>query len=358
MQCPDCGVEARTLIEGSCPRCFLGRHPLAEVPLVLDVLLCATCGARRDGQHWTDAKGRGQDAMLDEFVANHVKVHEKIESPELDLVPTEQDERNIHYDVMVAGELGELPVDALVETVLRIKPSVCTTCSRQAGGYYSAIIQFRGDNREPAKPEIEEAERIMVREIDRMVKAGNQNAFITKDGVVKGGKDYYISEIEVGRIMARKLADKFDTTVQESPKLVGRKDGKDVYRVTMLLRLPPYRRGDFVKHRDTVHKVERIEKKTVTLRDLVRHRTHTVPRDQVPATALVAKKHDAKEMQVVSVVRNEALVLDPQTNATHEVVLPDDLEYEMSMRSLDVVEHEEQVYYVGLPEERGRLRLL
>lgn len=358
MLCPDCGAEARTLIEGSCPSCFLGKHDLAQVPQVLDVLLCATCGARRDGNQWTDAQGRSQDEMLDDFVGRNIQVHSRVEDPETEFVAEAQDQRNIHYDVMIAGTLEGLPVDALVETVVRIKPSVCTTCSRQAGGYYSAIIQIRGEARDPSKHETEEAERIMVREIGRMAKAGNQNAFISKDGVVKGGKDYYISEIDVGKILARKIADKFDTTVQESPKLVGRKEGKDVYRVTMLVRLPPYVRGDFVEHRDTVNQVTRVEKRTVGLRDLVRHRDHTVPRDQVPASAVVAKVHERKEMQVVSVVRDEALVLDPETNKTHELILPDSVEYDMSMRTLDVVEHDGQVYFVGLPEARGRLRLL
>lgn len=358
MLCPDCGVEVETLVEGACARCFTKRHDLAEVPKHIDVLLCTTCGARKDGAHWADATGRTQDEMIDEAVIRETKVHGTLEDPHIEVASEPQDDRNLAYTLMVDGQVAGLVQEAILETVVRIKPSVCTTCSRQAGGYFSAILQLRATERDLDTVEKDEAERAIVREIDRMVRAGNQNAFISKDVSVKGGKDYYISEIDVGRILAKKVADRFDADTKESASLVGRREGRDVYRVTFLVRVPPYRSGDFVVHRDRLHRVERVEKKTLALRDMLDHRETTIPRDQVHANDVAAKRKDVEEMMVVSVVRNEALVLDPVSNETHEVVLPDSLEYDLSVRQFDIVRHEGQAYFVGLPTERGKLRIL
>lgn len=358
MLCPDCGAETETLVEGSCSRCFVRRHDIAQVPAHVDVLLCATCNARRDGETWADAGARSRTEMVDDAVARSVAFHQRVDDPHVELMSEPQDDANLAYDVMVDGNVGGLPVDALYRTVARIKQGVCQSCSRQAGGYFAAIIQLRGSDREPTDDERQEAGAIVMRSVDRMKQQGNQQAFVTKQGKVKGGHDFFISEIDVGRIVAKKLADRFDADVQESPKLVGRNLGKDVYRVTFLVRLPPYRTGDFVDLGRGIARIEQVNPKTVNLRMLLNGRLTSAPRDRIRTTDVVATQADTKEMMVVSVVRDEALLLDPDTNKTHEIRLPEGLEYDLSIRAFDVIEHDDQVYFVGLPRAKGGLPML
>ncbi len=101
-----------------------------------------------------------------------------------------------------------------------------------------------------------------------------------------------------------------------------------------------YRRGDFVDLGRGPARVQEVHAKTLSLRMLSDGRSVTVPRDQVLPAQVVAKRQDARQMMVVSVVRDEALLLDPVTNKTHEVRLPDDIEYDLSIRHLDVIEHD------------------
>lgn len=357
MLCPDCGVETTGLVQGSCPRCFAKRNDIAQVPLHVDVVVCASCGARKKGELWDDPTGRSKEDLLDLVVGEAIEVHAELQQVHYELVANPQDERNIQYDVMVEGVVGDLPLDALYSTVVRIKQGVCTSCSRQAGGYFAAIVQIRGADRDPTDAEREEAGALIIRAIDRMRQQGNANSFVTKQGKVKGGHDFFISEIELGRIVARKVADRFDASVEESPKLVGRKNGSDVYRVTFLVRLPPYRTGDFLDLGKGPVRVESIHSKTLSLRDLTTGRQFSIPRNQVHRSQVVARTSDTKNMMVVSVVRDEALLLDPVTNKTHEVLLPDDLEYDLSIRSFDVIEHDGQVYFVRVPA-RGSLPML
>ena len=353
MLCPDCGAETEDLIQGSCARCFTKRNPIVEVPRYVDILLCAACFARKRGELWVEPGEKPREAMIDAAVMESLKLHKALVGPTIDLLSKVQDERNIQYDIMVDGTVAGLPVDSLVTTVARLKQAVCVGCSRQAGGYFNAIIQLRGDERDPTDGEREEAGAIIVQGVDRMKGNGNANAFLTKQGKVQGGHDFYVSEIDVGRILAKRLAERFDADVTESAKLFGRKAGSDIYRVTFLVRIPAYRRGDFVDLGQGPARLDHVNNKTLTLRELQSGRAVTVPRDRVERGQVIARKEHMKEMMVVSVVRDEALLLDPVTNKTHEVVLPPDLDYEMSMRTLHAVEHDGQVYVVGPPQKRG-----
>jgi nonsense-mediated mRNA decay protein 3 len=358
MQCPDCGAQVEALVEGSCPRCFPRRHQLARVPPHVDVMLCAACNALKRGKSWEEPGGRSRDEIIERAVVYEVQIHRALEDTHVEVAVTPQDERNLAFDVMVEGRIDGVPLDALYATVARIKQAACTACSREAGGYYSAILQVRGADREPTDAEREEAGGLVIRAIDEMRQRGNPNSFLTKQGKVRGGHDFFISEIDVARIVAKRVASRFDADVKESPKLVGRKEGKDVYRVTFLVRIPPYRRGDFIETQKDLYRVEEVNPRTLVLRGLSSGRQTTIPRDQVTARDVVAKKADAKEMLVVSVVRDEALVLDPISNETHEVVLPPDFKYDLSIRSLRIVIHDEQAYFAGLPEYKTGLPVL
>jgi nonsense-mediated mRNA decay protein 3 len=350
VQCPDCGVEVERLTGGSCPRCFAGRNELAVVPRTVDIIMCASCYAVKEGKTWHDAGPRTRDEMIEQSVVASVQLHKALDDTNIVIDPTPQDENNIHFDIMVDGLVQDVRLDAMYETVARIRHGVCTACSRIAGGYYSAIIQFRATGRDPTDEEREEAGGIVIRAIDRMKAEGNVNAFISKQGKVRGGHDFYISENDVARIVAKRLADRFDADVKDAPKLVGRKEGKDVYRVNYLVRMPPYRRGDFIARGKEVHSVERVERRVIVLKGLVSGREQAVPREQITAADVIAKRRDARELLVVSVVHDEALLLDAVTNKTYEILLPPNFTYDLAIRTLLVIEHEDQAYFAGVPE--------
>ena len=357
MQCPDCGAQVEELVEGSCPRCFPKRHDLARVPPHVDVMLCAACNAAKRGKNWEEPGDRDRQEMIERSVVDQIQMHGALEDTHVEVAVSPQDERNLAFDVMVEGAVGGLRLDALYETVARIKQGACPACSRQAGGYYNAILQLRATDRTPTDEEREEAGGFVIRMIDEL-KKGNPNSFLTKQGKVRGGHDFFISEVDVAKVVAKRLAQRFDADVKESPKLVGRKEGKDVYRMTYLVRIPPYRRGDFILIKDDLHRVEEVNPRTLLLKGSSTGRPMTVPRDQVGARDVVAKKSDAKEMIVVSVARDEALVLDPISNETYELLLPQDFKYDLSIRTLRVVVYEEQAYFAGLPEYKTGLPVI
>ena len=59
--------------------------------------------------------------------------------------------------------------------------------------------------------------------------AKGEEVFVTKVEAVRGGADVYLSSNTVARTIARELADTFHGTIGSSPKLFGRKAGKDLF---------------------------------------------------------------------------------------------------------------------------------
>jgi nonsense-mediated mRNA decay protein 3 len=52
------------------------------------------------------------------------------------------------------------------------------------------------------------------------------------------GWDFYLVDTESAKALARWMKTRLRATLTESPTLYGRKDGRDVYRVTFCLRVP------------------------------------------------------------------------------------------------------------------------
>jgi len=88
-------------------------------------------------------------------------------------------------------------------------------------GYYEAILQLR--DIDPKVIEFAEAE---IRRVKLHV------AKIVK---LKTGKDYYLTDNTLTRQLGKRLQEKFGGEFNISPKLFSKKDGKEIYRLTVLL---------------------------------------------------------------------------------------------------------------------------
>jgi len=137
--------------------------------------------------------------------------------------------------VRFRGIEREVPLAVSVRTVHR----TCTDCSRRSGRYYTAIVQLRGgadDRREKAVPR-----RARLAEIwDAIVgeaRSDWRGALSWREELPEGW-DIYFTETLAARSIARLARQRFGASLTESASLFGRKDGRDVYRVTFCLRFP------------------------------------------------------------------------------------------------------------------------
>src|SRR3989449_808941 len=135
---------------------------------------------------------------------------------------------------------------------VRIKPTLCDSCQKQRSRYFEGVLQVRGDGRELTPQEIRGVRTFVLARVDR---SGDTGAFISRIEDVHGGLDFYLSTNALGKTLAREVSESFGGSVSSSPKLFGQKEGREVYRVTSLVRLRAFHVRDVVRHTDVLAEV-------------------------------------------------------------------------------------------------------
>lgn len=203
---------------------------------------------------------------------------------------------------------------------LRITYGVCNRCSRQSGNYFEANIQFRGGKRSLTDEELKYA---MAHVRQRIDESTAENAFISHIDQIHKGLDFYLGDKSVAKEIARDLQHHFGAHFQESFSLAGRKDGKDIYRSTYLVRLLDLRTRDFVNYRDSIHILAKVHEKSASVIELTTgQKSNLVERD---LEKLKLVHGDVVEALVVSAESGEAQVLDPASYKTVSVITPQPL---------------------------------
>ncbi len=341
MKCVECGTEA-SLVQGSCPACFAAKNPLLTVPDVLDVEVCAHCDARHVGAHWHDAAdGTPLSWIREDAVREHVGVHARVDHPDLEISERAEDEKHFRTTVHLDGEVEGVDMQAEATVLVRMRKGVCDRCSRLHGGYFAAIIQLRATERDVSGKEIEIAHKVVVDELERQRESGNRFSFLAKDGPMHGGHDYYIGDIEAARNVSRRLKARLGTTVLESPKLVGRREGEDMYRVTFLVRIKLFAPGDFALHGKRLVQVVRADRGSAAFMSLEGFRRDKAKEDDLRR---LGGPELIEEAVLVSDNPEGLQVLDPRDYKTVDLLKPEGYRPDGDM--VPVVRHEERLYLV------------
>jgi nonsense-mediated mRNA decay protein 3 len=119
-----------------------------------------------------------------------------------------------------------------------------------AANYYEGILQLRNPTKE------------VIRAVRNMVE-GNDLIFTAKEARVKGGFDLFLSSQKIMQVIAKNLQKRFGGEIKISKKLYGidRQTSKNIYRVTVLFRLPKFKVGDVVKAGNRLVKITKMGSK-------------------------------------------------------------------------------------------------
>ena len=112
--------------------------------------------------------------------------------------------------------------------------------------YFEAILQLR-------KP-LPEIVTFVEEEIAR---AGIP---IVKQEEVRNGYDYYVADSNFTKALGKKLQQQFGGEMIITSSLHTKKDGKDLYRITVLFRTTSFRKGDKVQYKGDSYTVTQISK--------------------------------------------------------------------------------------------------
>ncbi len=339
MFCVECGAEGPTY-PGLCARCFTKKHPVVDPPQVLDIARCASCGSYRLKSGWSKVD---RDLALPQLLREAIPVRPPYVRASFTQVAREEDANNLAVTVKALGRFEDLTPVQDFRVRVRIKPSLCDTCQKQRSRYYEGILQVRGDGRDLAPKEIRSVRTFVVARVDR---SGGTEAFVSRIDEVHGGLDFYVSTNALGKVLAREVAEAFGGTVTASPKLYGQKEGREVYRVTSLVRLGAFNVGDVVRHKGALSEVTSV-RPFLVLRDLASGESRRFK----PKEARGAKRIDAQrfEATIERLDSGETVAVHPESGENRPI-----RPAPVGAPRAVVVWTQDGVYLSGLPLETSK----
>lgn len=229
--CPRCGKKTDELFDSLCKACFIKQTRLIDADLKVSINVCKNCGGY--------FKGKGKErTSIEEAVADSVKkeIRKRYEyggGVEIKGLRKElkADENRASMFLVAKAEIKGVEIEERGEVEVILKRETCEGCSRIAGGYYEGIVQIRAENRIPTDEELAMAKKIAYSGL-------GEADFISKERILKEGLDMYVSSMECGRRISRRIVKKLGGSFSESRKLYGKKDGRNIYRVSFSVRLP------------------------------------------------------------------------------------------------------------------------
>jgi nonsense-mediated mRNA decay protein 3 len=235
--CVVCGRSDLPIEDGVCPDCFARRTPLVGAPERPMVVLCPTCGARRVGAHW-EGRGRSPALLGAEDLYPFLEIHPKAS---VRTVEWQEDSRHpLLREVEGTVHLRFRGTERTeqVRFTVKIEHRTCDECSRRAGHYFTATIQLRGGEDDREKP-VPRRDRLRAAWDAVIPEArGEWRHALSWFEELPEGWDFYLTDTLAARSLARLMKGRLGATLKESATLWGRKNGQDVYRVTLCLRVP------------------------------------------------------------------------------------------------------------------------
>ncbi|MCL7414946.1 MAG: NMD3-related protein [ANME-2 cluster archaeon] len=309
--CPVCGLPTEHQIDGRCRDCFLKTITLASIPLVIRTILCPVCGAVKKGKHWEDRNIEIEDLMQG-VIEQALKIDPQARDVTTSIALTNSNPAIYRAHITVTAHIKGVKAESRLNTEVRISKENCDACSRMAGGYYEAVVQIRAEGRFPERHEQQQMLELVDEVVERQYQRGDRFAFITNTQELPEGTDVYLGSNSTARQACRMAGEQFGCSYSESPSLVGKKDGKDIYRITYSLRLPRLVPGDIIKAGEDAVLVNRSAKMTtgIYLESGLEFSQHT---DRLKDAHKVADVNEAENAIVVLVEQDTVQVMHPFT---------------------------------------------
>ncbi len=344
MFCVNCG-NTEVLTDNLCCACYAELSTLARAPSSLTITTCVRCNSFLDKKKWKQFEHL--DDLLDRRIMAHLEVDSLVDIQDIELAPGIEDEHRRDMDIRITGKVGSTDIEKLLPIRIMLKKGVCERCSKIAGKYYESILQVRGEASaldEKTKDDV----RKQVHDLIERTGKKDRTSFISREGEIHSGLDFYFGKNSDGKNLAKILGSVYGSKITESRTLVGRKEGKDFYRMTYLVRIPSFQVGDFVMYETRPWKVEKINPNKVTLLGLQDGERITVERSAFKGFEVLGSTEIIEKIVVVSGgdAARDITVLHPRTYRSMDVVVPDSINIPEPGSEIDAIIHGDEVFLV------------
>ncbi len=337
MYCVKCGSEEKTY-SNLCQKCLIDDRELVKIPHYVKRIICPECGDYLMGSSTWIRPFDGMQSLIE----NHLEFDELVKEPsiEFDEFPDGTNEFQIQLSIEI--NIEELYLEIPLSFILRTKNQVCDVCSRKKGGYFEAIIQIRGDGRDPSEQDMEGIKNFLNKSLD--LNKSDRQAFLTKESKVKGGTDFYMGSCVLSKSQTRDLQNRFGGKVTETSKIYGQRDGNDVFRYTYLLRLPKMRKDDIVSDKKNIYVVTSVSKSFAFLKDLNTWKKRKIRYDEFNKFNVNIGGYTISKAVIIHEVEKEIQILDPITMTPVTIKKPED--YESEGQETMVISIDDDIYLI------------
>jgi nonsense-mediated mRNA decay protein 3 len=318
MLCVECGKELPIFRGGVCLNCYLKHTQFSKGPVILDITLCPRCSSYKYKNTWM------QESFHD-ILKRHIKdvfsISPELKNVEIQTKCNEQD-RVLLCMVFISGFLEGHQITEQHSLTIRIRHTTCNICSKETGGYYEAIIQIRAEKRTFTDAELQTLRSIVESLVRQHQESGKRGLFITDIDIRRNGLDFFLSEKTTAFSIVKKLQEQFGGNFKQSASTVGMKDSREVYRMTYLIRIPAYRKGDFFSYDNSFFMIISLHQNKVRCLELSSWTEKVIEGKEILPSKILGGKELIKEMIMVSQSKNEVQLMDPKSYTIVEICKP------------------------------------
>lgn len=338
MFCVECGKEGKIYKDGVCIDCYIKTHNFSKGPRVIDLPICGHCGSYKYKNTWTSNLF---DEVLRRVIKNAFHISNELKKVDITTECKEKKEETA-CKVVISGFLDDAEITEEHEILVRMKKTVCDVCSKRFGGYHEAVLQIRADKRKPTKDEIDNIRANVENLVENLRAKGNRGLFITDIGEEHSGLDFYLSDKGPSLTIAKKIQEQYGGEIKQSSKNIGMKDSRQIYRMTYLLRFPPYQKGDFISHENSFFYISSINGNKVHVFELSNWSRRVFSSKELKKATILGGKKLIKEMIFVSQSQDEVQLMDPETYKTLDVKKPKNISF--NSKIINVIKLEDQIF--------------
>jgi 60S ribosomal export protein NMD3 len=310
--CPKCGAPSA---EGLCNECTLQSAAILKCPNKIELIVCSSCWAVFSKGRWHINECDVEKLALN-AIKDSLETHSDLKDVDIKIHLSRIGSTRYMACVSCQGKFRDKTVINSYKIPVIINIVMCYRCSRIAGKYYEATIQIRGSGDKPTKEIQNECTQIALSLADACYREGDQLSFIQEIRVTKGGLDIILGSTQLGRKIAKTLMKRLGGKILETSKLIGKKDGRDVFRTTILIRLPRFKRGDFVSWRGDIFEVTGFEGKRTQLISINNGRKSSISEDDAENAEFLGNRTDSLKAMIVASDKNALEIIDPQSYKT------------------------------------------
>ena len=340
MFCVECGKETKIFKEGTCVECYLKTHTFTEGPDMLDLPICTHCNSYKYKSTWLSEL---LSDVLKKLIKNNFKISKNLSKIDIN-TNCKETKQGLVCKVFISGTINDVEITEEHDLLVHLKRTVCDVCSKQFGGYHESIVQIRADKRKLSKEELENIENIVFTLIENMQAKGNRSLFITDMGMEHGGLDFYLSDKATGLIIAKKIQEQFGGEIKQSAKNTGMKDSRQIYRVTYLIRIPSFKKHDFIKLNKSFYLVDSIHGNKIKIIDLKDWQETNTDNKTIQKANILGGKELVKEMILVSQTKKELQLMNESSYEIKTVRKPKDINYKSD--KIKTIQFDDKIFLI------------